>query len=85
MNASQGVPHNPYVNAGAIVTLAYIKQRSEASKRFSYMSARYKEMAGDEAVGYSNATYLSEKDSGFRNYALTYYMMAHNVRSRQPI
>ena len=31
-------------------------------------------MAGNESIGFSNGTFLSERDNADRNYALAYYM-----------
>ena len=35
-------------------------------------------MAGEENVGFSNGTFLSERDNADRNYALAYYMRENN-------
>uniref|UniRef100_A0A8D3C916 glutaminase n=1 Tax=Scophthalmus maximus TaxID=52904 RepID=A0A8D3C916_SCOMX len=48
-------PHNPMVNAGAIVISSLIKR-----------CCKY--------VGFSNATFQSEKETGDRNFAIGYYM-----------
>uniref|UniRef100_A0A8C1T5U5 glutaminase n=1 Tax=Cyprinus carpio TaxID=7962 RepID=A0A8C1T5U5_CYPCA len=53
-------PHNPMVNAGAIVISSLIKF--------------VKKMTGREYVGFSNATFQSEKETGDRNYAIGYYL-----------
>uniref|UniRef100_A0A3Q1ALJ4 glutaminase n=1 Tax=Amphiprion ocellaris TaxID=80972 RepID=A0A3Q1ALJ4_AMPOC len=60
-------PHNPMVNAGAIVISSLIKVNRRA--RFFV-----KKMAGQEYVGFSNATFQSEKETGDRNFAIGYYM-----------
>uniref|UniRef100_A0A3B3ZL36 glutaminase n=1 Tax=Periophthalmus magnuspinnatus TaxID=409849 RepID=A0A3B3ZL36_9GOBI len=56
-------PHNPMVNAGAIVISSLIKVMDSL-----------KSMAGAEYVGFSNATFQSEKETGDRNYAIGYYL-----------
>uniref|UniRef100_A0A8C2J4Y1 glutaminase n=1 Tax=Cyprinus carpio TaxID=7962 RepID=A0A8C2J4Y1_CYPCA len=56
-------PHNPMVNAGAIVISSLLK-----------MMDYLKRMAGREYVGFSNATFQSEKETGDRNYAIGYYL-----------
>uniref|UniRef100_A0A8C9RLL8 glutaminase n=1 Tax=Scleropages formosus TaxID=113540 RepID=A0A8C9RLL8_SCLFO len=58
-------PHNPMVNAGAIVISSLIK--------VNVMDFITK-MAGREFVGFSNATFQSEKETGDRNYAIGYYL-----------
>ncbi|XP_059356431.1 glutaminase kidney isoform, mitochondrial-like isoform X2 [Carassius carassius] len=66
-------PHNPMVNAGAIVCTSLIKGASNAEK-FDYMMNFLKKMAGNEYVGFSNATFQSERESGDRNFAIGYYL-----------
>uniref|UniRef100_A0A8C4INE8 glutaminase n=1 Tax=Dicentrarchus labrax TaxID=13489 RepID=A0A8C4INE8_DICLA len=56
-------PHNPMVNAGAIVISSLIK-----------VMDFLKSMAGTEYVGFSNATFQSERETGDRNYAIGYYL-----------
>uniref|UniRef100_A0A8C9ZAK7 glutaminase n=1 Tax=Sander lucioperca TaxID=283035 RepID=A0A8C9ZAK7_SANLU len=56
-------PHNPMVNAGAIVLSSLIK-----------VMEFLKSLAGSEYVGFSNATFQSERDTGDRNYAIGYYL-----------
>uniref|UniRef100_A0A8C3K829 glutaminase n=1 Tax=Calidris pygmaea TaxID=425635 RepID=A0A8C3K829_9CHAR len=62
-------PHNPMVNAGAIVITSLIKVKSS----FLVMQFMNK-MAGNEYVGFSNATFQSERESGDRNFAIGYYL-----------
>uniref|UniRef100_A0A8C8HPZ0 glutaminase n=1 Tax=Oncorhynchus tshawytscha TaxID=74940 RepID=A0A8C8HPZ0_ONCTS len=61
-------PHNPMVNAGAIVISSLIK-----------MMEFIKKMAGREYVGFSNATFQSEKETGDRNFAIGYYLKEKKV------
>ncbi|TNN78671.1 Glutaminase kidney isoform, mitochondrial [Liparis tanakae] len=56
-------PHNPMVNAGAIVISSLIKVMEFVKK-----------MAGQEYVGFSNAMFQSEKETADRNFAIGYYM-----------
>ncbi|XP_071399586.1 glutaminase kidney isoform, mitochondrial-like [Centroberyx affinis] len=67
-------PHNPMVNAGAIVISSLIKPVSNKAERFDYVMDFLKSMAGNEYVGFSNATFQSEKETGDRNYAIGYYL-----------
>ncbi|KAJ8358962.1 hypothetical protein SKAU_G00154870 [Synaphobranchus kaupii] len=67
-------PHNPMVNAGAIVMSSLIKPGSNKAEKFDYVMDFVKEMAGREYVGFSNATFQSEKETGDRNFAIGYYM-----------
>uniref|UniRef100_A0AAR2L995 glutaminase n=1 Tax=Pygocentrus nattereri TaxID=42514 RepID=A0AAR2L995_PYGNA len=60
-------PHNPMVNAGAIVISSLIKVNR-------HVMDFVKKMAGMEYVGFSNATFQSEKETGDRNFAIGYYL-----------
>lgn len=67
-------PHNPMVNAGAIVISSLIKPGSNKAEKFDFMMDYLKRMTGREYVGFSNATFQSEKETGNRNYAIGYYL-----------
>ncbi|XP_029689744.1 glutaminase kidney isoform, mitochondrial isoform X2 [Takifugu rubripes] len=67
-------PHNPMVNAGAIVISSLIKPDLNKAERFDYVMEFLKRMAGMENVGFSNATFQSERETGDRNYAIGYYL-----------
>ncbi|XP_048880046.1 glutaminase 2b isoform X2 [Brienomyrus brachyistius] len=67
-------PHNPMVNAGAIVINSLIKPGANKAAKFDYVMDFINKMAGREYVGFSNATFQSEKETGDRNYAIGYYL-----------
>ncbi|KAI4903246.1 hypothetical protein NFI96_022055, partial [Prochilodus magdalenae] len=67
-------PHNPMVNAGAIVISSLLKPGFKKAEKFDYMMDYVKRMAGGEYVGFSNATFQSEKETGYRNFAIGYYL-----------
>ncbi|XP_033942506.1 glutaminase liver isoform, mitochondrial-like isoform X1 [Pseudochaenichthys georgianus] len=67
-------PHNPMVNAGAIVISSLLKPLSNKAERFDYVMDFLKSLAGTEYVGFSNATFQSERETGDRNYAIGYYL-----------
>ncbi|XP_036600112.1 glutaminase kidney isoform, mitochondrial isoform X1 [Trichosurus vulpecula] len=67
-------PHNPMVNAGAIVVTSLIKQGANNAEKFDYVMQFLNKMAGNEYVGFSNATFQSERESGDRNFAIGYYL-----------
>lgn len=72
---AKGQPHNPMINAGAIMCGALISTvHKDASNRFDYVMKMWKECAGPERIGFDNAVYLSEKQTADRNYALAYFM-----------
>jgi len=71
---AKGLPHNPMINAGAIMCGALIRQGDAASDRFDYVMSKWKECAGNMKVGFDNAVYLSERQTADRNFALGYFM-----------
>uniref|UniRef100_A0AAR2LLK2 glutaminase n=1 Tax=Pygocentrus nattereri TaxID=42514 RepID=A0AAR2LLK2_PYGNA len=72
-------PHNPMVNAGAIVCTSLIKVSIRLVSVFIYVMNFLKNMAGNEYVGFSNATFQSERESGDRNFAIGYYLKEKKV------
>lgn len=71
---SKGLPHNPMINAGAIMCGALIKAGSESADRFDYVVGKWREFAGGMKIGFDNAVYLSERQTADRNFALGYFM-----------
>ena len=70
----QGLPHNPMVNAGAIMTTSLIRPDSDIADRFDLVSATWQRLAGGARPGFNNAVYLSERQTADRNFALGYSM-----------
>lgn len=74
-------PHNPMINAGAIAVcsliLSLVKPSMSISDKFDFVASYMKRMCGYEFSGFSNATFLSERETGDRNYALGFYMREH--------
>uniref|UniRef100_A0A674F3I3 glutaminase n=1 Tax=Salmo trutta TaxID=8032 RepID=A0A674F3I3_SALTR len=66
-------PHNPMVNAGAIVCTSLLKVNNISNSDHNVMNFMNK-LAGNEYVGFSNATFQSERESGDRNFAIGYYL-----------
>ncbi|CAB3405636.1 unnamed protein product [Caenorhabditis bovis] len=75
---SHNKPHNPMVNAGAIVITSLIRNKMNMADRFDYVINQYRKIAGQEFIGFNNATFLSERATADRNYALSYFMKEHN-------
>ncbi|XP_078260246.1 glutaminase kidney isoform, mitochondrial-like isoform X1 [Rhinoraja longicauda] len=67
-------PHNPMVNAGAIVITSLIKHGLSNAEKFDYVTQFLNQMAGNEYVGFNNATFQSERETGDRNFAIGYYL-----------
>ncbi|ORY47769.1 glutaminase-domain-containing protein [Rhizoclosmatium globosum] len=68
------LPHNPMINAGAIMTSSLIQVGMPLYKRFGKVTEIWSELFGGKKVGFNNSVYLSEKDTADRNYALAYMM-----------
>jgi len=71
---SKGLPHNPMINAGAIMCGALIKSGCDSADRFDYVISKWREFAGNMKIGFDNAVYLSERQTADRNFALGYFM-----------
>ncbi|CAL4208274.1 unnamed protein product, partial [Meganyctiphanes norvegica] len=68
-------PHNPMINAGAIMTASLVKRDLSAADRFDWVFNQFKRLCGGEHLGFNNAVFLSERQCADRNFALAYYMM----------
>ncbi len=71
---SDGKPHNPLINAGGIMSSALIRRDLTIADRFDYVLDKWGRLAGGDRLGFNNATYLSERRTADRNFALGYSM-----------
>ena len=71
---SDSLPHNPLINAGAIMACALIKPDLNIADRFEYVMEMWTALSGGERPGFNNAVYLSEKQTADRNFALGHFM-----------
>ena len=69
-----GKPHNPSINAGAFITHSLVHSTMRASQRMHYVLGKFAELAGDVKIGFDQPTYLSERETANKNYALAYFM-----------
>lgn len=74
-----GRPHNPMINAGAIMSCSLIGRELETADRFGHVMALWERLAGGRAPGFSNTVYLSERRTADRNFALGYFMREHGA------
>ena len=70
----EGLPHNPLINAGGIMSCALIGEGLDRAERFDRVVQLWTRMCGGEKPGFDNATYLSERQTADRNFALGYFM-----------
>lgn len=75
----KGLPHNPLINSGAIMTCSLIKPEFEESARFSYVQNFWNRLSGGMGVSYDNTIFLSERNTADTNYALAYLMKSKNA------
>ena len=71
---SENKPHNPMINAGAIMACSLIKPDLSSASRFYYVLDGWQRLAGGKSLSFSNSVFLSERDTSNRNFALGYFM-----------
>ncbi|KAH9489389.1 hypothetical protein Btru_056348 [Bulinus truncatus] len=67
-------PHNPMVNAGAVVICSLLKQGMNLAEKFDYNQQKLRQLAGNEFVSFNNSIFLSERQTADRNFAIGYYL-----------
>ena len=75
----KGLPHNPMLNAGAIMSCSMIKRKASPADRFNHIMQALHNMTDSKRITFNNAVYNSEKDTADRNYALGYFMREHRA------
>ena len=71
-------PHNPFVNAGAIMTNSMVRPDLEPAERFDFVMKMWKKASGIGEPTFNNSVYLSERNTADRNFALAYFMKENN-------
>ena len=80
-----GLPHNPLINAGAIMVSSLIKPDCEPAERFESIQKFFQKMGGrGSGCGFDNSVYLSEKRHADRNISLAYYMRENGAFEGYP-
>ncbi len=72
----KGRPHNPMVNAGAIMTCAILILNN---KNIDDVMEFYKKSTGAAVVEVDQELYREEKATGYTNHALTSLMLANSA------
>ncbi len=72
-----GLPHNPMINAGAIMSSSLIRRDLPTADRLEYLNNIVKALSGNQSPGFNNAVFHSERETADRNFAL-----AHHMRER---
>ncbi|XBQ16924.1 MAG: glutaminase A [Oceanicaulis sp.] len=73
----KGRPHNPMINAGAILTSALIRPSCGIEERFDLIRRLWRSASAGEAPGFDEAVFESERAHADRNFALAYFMREH--------
>lgn len=68
----QGIPRNPFINAGAIVVADILVSLCKNPEQELLDFVR--QLADDNTISYDENVAASEKETGHRNYALAYFM-----------
>jgi glutaminase len=69
-----GRPHNPMINAGAIISTSLLRPDLAMGERFDYLSHLVAALSGGSKPGFNNSMYHSERETADRNFALAHYM-----------
>lgn len=70
----QGIPRNPFINAGAIVVTDVLLAKSEPREAIGEMLRFVRALSGDDAIHIDEHVARAEQATGFRNMALANYM-----------
>jgi glutaminase A len=69
-----GIPHNPFINTGAIMAASLVKPSASEADRYDYVTSIWSAAAGGCQIGFQNSTYLGERATASRNFCLGYMM-----------
>jgi glutaminase len=75
----EGLPHNPMINAGAIMVCALIGRHLPPSDRFEHVKRVWTRLTGGVEPTFDEAVYESERKTADRNFALGYFMREHGA------
>jgi glutaminase len=78
----KNIPFNPLINAGAIVICSLIDKNLNISEKFENIMQWYKRLSGGFKIGFSNAIYLSERNSADRNFSIAHLMKSKGTLSQ---
>lgn len=76
LESEQGIPRNPFINAGAIVVADVNLGRGAPRESIGELVRFIRHLADDDAVAVDVEVARSEAETGFRNVALANYMKA---------
>ena len=75
----EGIPHNPFINAGAIMAASLVKMEDTEDARFDYVTSVWSRLTGNGKIGFQNSTYMGERATASRNFCLGYMMLEEDA------
>ncbi len=84
LEADDGIPRNPLINAGAIVVSDILLAGRTPESAVTAILDFVRRAAEDEGIGIDTAVATSESDTGFRNRALAHFMRAAGNLDHDP-
>ena len=84
LEREQGIPRNPFINAGAIVVTDVILASSSPAEALAELVSFVRYAADDENIYINEAVALSEKQTGHRNFALAHFLRSFNNLEHEP-
>ena len=77
LEQEKGVPRNPLINAGALVTTDALLGDGDPGETIERIIAFLRRLAADRSVAIDEEVARSEADTGFRNASLAYFLRAN--------
>jgi len=78
---SNGLPQNPFTEAGALMCVSLIKPKLTQEKRFIHILDSWKSLSGGFETKFNKQAFLSEKLVADNYFALSHYMKQKNIFS----
>jgi glutaminase len=79
LEREQGIPRNPFINAGAIAVTDVILARHQPREALGDILRFMQYVANDTSISIDKSVAASEQRTGFRNAALAYYMKSFGI------
>ncbi|WP_420564406.1 glutaminase [Thalassobaculum sp.] len=76
LEREQGIPRNPFINAGAIVVSDILLARGRPKETIAEILSFLRRLADDDSVAIDAEVAASEAETGFRNLSLANFMKA---------
>jgi len=84
LEQEQGIPRNPFINAGAIVVTDVIMASSSPAEALAELVNFIRYAADDSNIYINDAVALSEKQTGHRNFSLAHFLRSFDNLCHEP-